>query len=389
MVTLGEHQKHALRRLRSGSVLKGGVGSGKSITGLCFWMQHFFDKSLYIITTADKRDRHEWDEELAKLEIDRPVVVDSWNNVAKYTSVINAFFIFDEQRAIGYGVWAQSFILIAKLNDWIMLTATPGDTWTDYIPLFIANGFYKNKSEFLDSHVVFSKYSRYPKVEKYLDVATLVDYKNSILVDMDFPRTAVKTVITIPVEFDKAAYNLAIRTRINPKTNSPFTSTSALCYYLRQLVSLDTSRINILRNLTVKHKRIVVFYNFNIELETLREFAEKSNITYAEVNGRFHQSIPETERWLYFVQFKSGSESWNCIQTNVIVYFSDSYSYKQMVQSAGRIDRYTTPFKELYYYRFYAGSSIENAILKALEMKEDFNESEFAKNFPPIMEGEG
>ena len=176
-VTLYDYQLDAINRMKIGCILCGGVGSGKSRTSLAFYYKLYDGDvntenyvrmteppDLYIITTARKRDTGEWDEELAHFYMstdpehdiyEHKVVVDSWNNIGKYVGVKNAFFIFDEQRVVGKGAWVKSFYKITQNNEWILLSATPGDCWTDYIPVFIANGFYRNRTDFNNQHVVY------------------------------------------------------------------------------------------------------------------------------------------------------------------------------------------------------------------------------------------
>lgn len=178
-VTLYDYQLDAINRMKIGCILCGGVGSGKSRTSLAFYYRLYGGQintkeyarmteppDLYIITTARKRDTGEWDEELAhfymstdpELDIyEHSVTVDSWNNIEKYVGVKNAFVIFDEQRVVGSGKWVKSFLKIAKENEWILLSATPGDCWTDYIPVFIANGFFRNRTEFNNQHAPSSQ----------------------------------------------------------------------------------------------------------------------------------------------------------------------------------------------------------------------------------------
>ena len=111
---LDEGQIKALKQLRNGNILCGGVGSGKSRTGLAYYFckvcggkingkAHGLDHDqipmtkpidLYIITTAKKRDQHEWEWELSDFLLSTKsennyykdkikVVVDSWNNIGK------------------------------------------------------------------------------------------------------------------------------------------------------------------------------------------------------------------------------------------------------------------------------------------------------------------
>lgn len=382
MVTLKPYQKDAVDRLRNGSILCGGVGSGKSVTSLCYYFRHNETKqmALYIITTARKRDTKEWEEELSLFLPIRPekVTIDSWNNVVKYVCVRDAFFIFDEQRVVGRGTWVKSFLAITKNNEWLLLSATPGDSWSDYIPVFIANGFYKNRTAFLQRHAVFSRFTKYPKIDRYVDCAYLEKLRQSILVDMDFERPTEAHHENILCEYDRNAVKTAMRIRWNPYTREPIQDAGELCFVLRRIVNSDPSRIEILRKLIDKHNRIIIFYNYDYELDILRSVCQHMAVS-AEWNGHRHEPVPDTERWVYLVQYTAGAEGWNCIETNIMIFYSQNYSYKIMTQAAGRIDRMNTPYHDLYYYHLRSDAPIDLAIRRALNAKKDFNEKRFIK----------
>ena len=394
---LEDYQLDAISRLQTGSILCGGVGSGKSRTALAYYfMQEGGEvmptylpmrakpRDLYIITTARKRDTLEWEGELAPFLLSthpeqnqfygNTVVVDSWNNVKKYVNVEDAFFIFDEQRVVGYGAWTKAFLKIAEKNDWILLSATPGDTWTDYIPVFIANGFYRNKSEFNREHVVLSRYTKFPKVEKYLNTGRLIRLRDRILVDMDFKRKTVSHHEDIYVRFDVSKYKDAIKNRWDPYKQEPIQQASGLCYVLRRIVNEDVSRQVALLELYEKHPKMIVFYNFDYELDILKGLYYGENVEIAEWNGHKHQPVPKNSRWVYLVQYTAGAEGWNCITTDTIVFYSQNYSYKILEQARGRIDRMNTPYTDLYYYHLKSRSGIDLAISKALQQKKKFNE---------------
>ena len=394
---LEDYQLDAISRLQTGSILCGGVGSGKSRTALAYYfMQEGGEvmptylpmrakpRDLYIITTARKRDTLEWEGELAPFLLSthpeqnqfygNTVVVDSWNNIKKYVDVEDAFFIFDEQRVVGYGAWTKAFLKIAEKNDWILLSATPGDTWTDYIPVFIANGFYRNKSEFNREHVVLSRYTKFPKVEKYLNTGRLIRLRDRILVDMDFKRKTVSHHEDIYVSFNASKYKDAIKNRWDPYKQEPIQQASGLCYVLRRIVNEDTSRQVALLELYEKHPKMIVFYNFDYELDILKGLYYGENVEIAEWNGHKHQPVPKNSRWVYLVQYTAGAEGWNCITTDTIVFYSQNYSYKILEQARGRIDRMNTPYTDLYYYHLKSRSGIDLAISKALQQKKKFNE---------------
>ena len=388
---LDDYQLDAVNKLRTGSILCGGVGSGKSRTSLYYYFVNVCGGKLdpeykpmssplklYIITTARKRDLKEWEGEMTPFYIDQEnVVVDSWENVKKYVDVTGSFFIFDEQRVCGYGVWAKSFIKIAKQNDWILLTATPGDTWEDYIPVFIANGFYKHKTEFMREHAVYNPYVKFRKVDHFIGERKLMRYKQSILVQMKYKNETYQHHEYIDAVYDRTMYRNVLKTRWNVFEDVPIENVSQLCQVLRRIINADQSRGTAVEGISVMHPRLIIFYNFNYELEILRTLDYGKGTIVAEWNGNKHEPIPDTERWVYLVQYAAGAEGWNCTQTDTIVFYSQNYSYKIMTQSAGRIDRRNTPFKDLYYYHIRSSAPIDMAITRALKQKKNFNEKDF------------
>lgn len=402
-VQLFDHQLDAVSKMKNGCILNGGVGSGKSITSLAYYYLNqggsleglsngdlpdmIKPRDLYIITTARKRDTLEWDKELARFLLtthpevayypNHSVIVDSWNNIKKYKDVYGAFFIFDEQRVVGSGAWVKAFLNITRKNHWILLSATPGDTWSDYIPVFVANGFYRNKTEFLRHHAVYSRYTKYPKIERYVDTGILLRYRNQILIDMDFHRKTVAHHEDIFVRYNVAQYKDVGKLRWNPYKNEPIVNAGELCYTWRKIVNSDASRQVALLELFEKHPKMIVFYNFDYELDILKGLYYGENTKVAEWNGHKHEPVPDGESWVYLVQYTAGCEGWNCITTDTIVFYSQNYSYKVMQQAAGRTDRLNTPYTDLYYYHLKSRSGIDLAISRALTEKRNFNESRY------------
>lgn len=377
---LREYQKDALSKMHNGCILCGGVGSGKSLTALAYAKLHGY-LDVYIITTARKRDTNEWESDIQKhggLE-EYAFKVDSWNNIKKYVDVKDAFFIFDEQRVIGHGEWVKCFLQITKKNKWILLSATPGDSWEDYIPVFIANGFYKNRTEFLHQHAVFSKFSKYPKIEKYIDEGLLIFYKDKILVPMYFNRKTTQHHINVFCDYDVTKYRYVMRNRWDIFNNKPIEQISSLCYTLRRIVNDNDNKSREVEKIQKLHNRLIIFYNFDYELERLKKIPYLKDTVIAEWNGHKHDSIPASKKWVYLVQYTAGAEGWNCTDTDTIVFFSPNYSYKVMVQSAGRIDRLNTSFVDLYFYHIKTKSIIDIAINSALSKKKNFNEKSLIK----------
>jgi len=404
MVELYDYQLKAIKKLQNGNILCGGVGSGKSRTSIAYyffevckgkapingegtWRMMIAPRDLYIITTAKKRDSGEWEEELAifNLSTDQDicmngvnVVIDSWNNIKKYRKVNGAFFIFDEQRVVGRGTWVKSFIDISRKNKWILLTATPGDTWSDYIPVFIANGFYKNRTEFNDRHCIFSRFTKWPQITGYYNEGLLERQKKYITVKMDVERSTVPHEFLSVVPYDKDLYFKVFRHRWDPYDNEPIAETGKLCYLLRRVVNDNSARIYKVFWILSQHPKAIIFYNFNYELEMMRESFDDAEYLYSEWNGQKHEEVPNSdEPWVYLVQYTAGAEGWNCITTDTIIFFSLNYSYKIMTQARGRIDRLNTPFTDLYYYTIRSAAPIDCAIERALKKKKNFNEKKF------------
>ena len=400
-ISLFDYQLDAVNRMRNGCILCGGVGSGKSRTSLAYYYKEQGGvlgtknyvrmknpKDLYIITTARKRDTLEWEGELSYFLLStnpkvngykNKVIVDSWNNIQKYKNVTDSFFIFDEQRVVGSGVWVKSFLKITKSNDWILLSATPGDTWQDYIPVFIANGFYRNRTEFCNEHIVYSRFSKFPKIDRYINTGRLIRLRDRILVDMDFKRETIAHHEDIIVQYDISKYKETMRNRWDPYNNEPITNASGLCYILRKIVNSDESRQIALMDILESRPKVIVFYNFDYELDILKGLHYGKDVQIAEWNGHSHQPIPTSKSWVYLVQYTAGCEGWNCIKTDTIIFYSQNYSYKVMAQAAGRIDRLNTPYTDLYYYHLKSRSGIDLAISKALKDKKKFNETRWVK----------
>lgn len=399
-VGLYDYQLKAIEQMRNGCILCGGVGTGKSRTALGYYFKENAGgigknyipmnrpQDLYIITTARKRDTFEWEGDMSPFLLSsdpkvntysNKVVVDSWNNIGKYKGVRGAFFIFDEQRLVGNGAWVKSFLTISKFNKWILLSATPGDSWSDYIPVFIANGFYKNRTEFIREHIVYSRFTKYPKVDKYINTGRLIRLRNRILVDMDFERKTISHHEDVNCEYDIYAYKSMIKNRWNPWTNAPIVNAAELCYSLRKIVNSDDSRQASLLELLEGHPRAIIFYNFDYELEILKDIYYGEDVHIAEWNGHKHQEIPRGDKWVYLVQYTSGCEGWNCITTDTIIFYSQNYSYKVLKQAEGRIDRLNSPYRDLYYYHLKSKSGIDLAISKSLKQKKKFNEGSFIK----------
>lgn len=380
MVKLYPHQEEALKKMHNGCILCGGVGSGKSRTALAYYDKFYSSSPFVIITTAKKRDTGDWEDECAPFRFKHTPIVDSWNNIKKYTDMKDAFFIFDEQRVVGYGAWTKSFLKITSFNKWILLSATPGDCWMDYLPVFIANGFYKNKTDFVRLHVIYSRYTKYPSVDRYVNTGLLCKHRQQVLVSMKDERKTKQHHHDIMCDYDFAAVKYLEKER-KDEEGRPLKNASAYCYQMRKIVNSDPSRIDKVKELCRENERVIIFYNFDYELMLLRDiFETKGEFTVAEWNGHKHEPCPKTRYWVYLVQYAAGAEGWNCITSDCMIFFSQTYSYRVLEQAKGRIDRMNTPFMDLHYYHLISNSRIDAAIKAALGRKKNFNVRGFASS---------
>lgn len=382
---LFEHQEVAVAQMENGRVLWGPVGSGKSTCALEYYIRNEAPKLIVVITTARKRDDLDWIREASFYGIGTDpgigkygaIEVDSWNNIGKYADHSDCFFIFDEQRLVGSGAWATAFLKLAKNNNWIMLSATPGDAWKDYIPLFIANGYFKNRSQFMREHVVYMPFRSFPQISHYVGTQKLEVLKSELLVEVPYKSPNDKVVNYLPVTYDKAAYDDASKRRWNPFTEEPFKDRAEMCHALRRISNQDPSRLQEVHNLLNTHPRLIVFYNFNYELDILRTLGDE--FVVKEWNGHQKDPVPEGDSWVYLVQYAAGAEAWECTSTDAICFYSLPYSYKQFTQAKGRIDRLNTPYYTLYYYVLLGITRLDRVIKDALDSKRDFNESELGE----------
>jgi len=387
--TLMPHQLAAINNLSNGKILYGSVGVGKSLTAVGYYLTKEAPADVIVITTAKKRDSLDWQGEFVRYGISthKPspfggqLTVDSWNNIAKYEDREECFFIFDEQRVVGSGAWVKSFQRIARKNRWILLSATPGDTWVDYVPVFVANGLFRNAAQFKREHIMYAPFAKYPKIVKYLDVATLEKYRNMLLVEMPYLKHTERIIEWVECKYDLDLFNLVTKRRWNVYENRPLKDVSEMFRVMRRVVNTDESRTEKLGELLSKHSRVIVYYNFDYELFLLQEWLSATNISFSEWNGHRHEQPPEGDVWIYLVQYMSGAEGWNCTYSDAICFYSLTYSYRTFEQAQGRIDRMDTPFEKLYYYVFWSDSMIDKSIKNALKHKKNFSERTFEKRF--------
>lgn len=368
------HQEEAVGKLKVGNILLGGVGSGKTYTSLFFYLKYFKHLPLLIITIPKKRDDGDWEQSTRNLKIsDSLVTVDSWNNIKKYKDIRKTFIIFDEQKASGYGTWAKTFITIASNNPWILLSATPGDKWEHYAPAFIANGFFKNITEFRERHIEYDNYVSYPKIKKYLNTARLEKMRRFITVPMPVERHTTRHRIIVDCEYDTDIYETVFKKRWNVYEDKPIENSSQMQHTIRKVVNNDATRKWAANWIMQLYHRIIIFYNYDFELGILIDICQETGLNYRQYNGHAHETVDDLDSWVYLVHYTSGAEAWENTECNTMMFYSLNYSWRIMEQCEGRIDRLNTPFKDLEYYYLESNAPIDRDIRRAVKNKKDFN----------------
>lgn len=246
--------------------------------------------------------------------------------------------------------------------------------------VFIANGFYRNKSEFEYYHIVYNPRTTFPQVLQYINVELLIQHRDELLVDMDFKRKTTSHHEEIAVRYDGELITQVIKTRQNLE-GEPIENAAQFCSVLRQITFSDESRVVALLELIEKHPTAIIFYNYDFELDILKSIDYGDDIEIAEWNGHKHEPVPTSSKWVYLVNYAAGAEGWNCITTDTIIFYSQNYSWRIMNQAQGRIDRLNTPYMNLWYYHLVSRSPIDRAITRALKAKGKFNEGRFYESF--------
>ena len=202
---------------------------------------------------------------------------------------------------------------------------------------------------------------------------------------MRYRKRTIPHHIDVWCKYDRQLYSRVVKDRWNPYTEEPIENVGEYCYLMRKVVNNDISRVLSTYEILNNFPRVIIFYNFDYELERIKTNLEgltilDEEVVVAEWNGHRHEEIPTSNRWAYLVQYNSGAEGWNCIETNAIIFYSQNYSYSMTHQAAGRIDRLNTPYVDLYYYNLFSDAPIDKAIRACIKKKKVFNEANWLRD---------
>lgn len=127
--------------------------------------------------------------------------------------------------------------------------------------------------------------------------------------------------------------------------------------------------------------RLIVFYNFKEELRHMETVCIEAKKTHSVVNGSV-KDLDAYERHsnsVTFIQYQAGAMGLNLQKANKIIYFTLPLSSELYEQSKKRIHRIGQD-QPCFYYQLIVKGSIEEKILKTLEMRQDFTEKLFEKD---------
>lgn len=124
--------------------------------------------------------------------------------------------------------------------------------------------------------------------------------------------------------------------------------------------------------------RLIVFYNFNAELEKLWDIANECNKPVSVVNGKERDTFNYTrdENSITFIQYQAGAMGLNLQKANRIIYYTPPLSSELFEQSKKRIHRIGQG-KTCFYYYLTCKGSVEEKIYKTLAMRKDFTDKLF------------
>lgn len=150
--------------------------------------------------------------------------------------------------------------------------------------------------------------------------------------------------------------------------------------YLRQLCN-SSEKLDMLRTLVEgTNDRVVVFYNFDIELKVLQQLCKKLKRPISYING--HEKnlncYNDCEDSITLVQYQSGSAGVNLQKANKMIYYSPPIKSDFYEQSKKRIHRIGQNHK-CTYWKLITHDSIEQQIYSTLAKKQDYTEELFRK----------
>ena len=171
----------------------------------------------------------------------------------------------------------------------------------------------------------------------------------------------------------------AHREEIYTKTLVGDTTLTKMLYERQLCGSYNANKLEALKDLLESSDdRIIIFYNFNNELDSIKELCEELNRPVSEVNGQVKDltNWNEQNNTVLLGQYQAASMGLNLQQANKIIYFTPPLSSELFEQSKKRISRIGQT-RNCFYYLLICKNSIEEKIYKTLEERRDFTDELF------------
>lgn len=394
---LYDSQEEVIQEIEGNSkILELGTGSGKTLISLQEYLDHHSQHPLLIICPNSKFREGGWDREVAVIEKHYGVKIDyevipyshlwtkrkvpkkpTYKTNDKLGDYKGRFIIFDEIHFVKNptserGKTAQ--LLIKNSKGFLGLSATPlSNGWEDSMNYFIMFGMAKNKTSFIREYA--SGLDHYYKPYGWKgDLLSPMWEAISIFRDKhdmtDLPKLTLQDVY-----FKKSTrYSKILKDRICE--DIVYDTVPKLYAGLRQYANLKHKGEYLNELLEGTSENVVVFYNFNTELDEIMKAIPKGKKVFI-ANGKGY-SIPQKGKWgnvknsVSVVQYQSGGTGIEMQYAYTVVFFSPTYSYQDYEQSMGRVYR-TGQEENVTAYLFKTRGTVETAIWKSLEKKKDFN----------------
>lgn len=282
------------------------------------------------------------------------------------------------------------FILKLKPSNVILLSGTPtGGKYEELYSQCKLLGWKINKKAFWDTYVVTRKMDI-----NGFSIPIVVGYKNVDRLKAklrEYGAVFMKTeeVLDLPEQLDNVIkvestkeYKKFVKNRlikIDGKELVGDTSLTKLLYQ-RQLASqYNSNKTTMLRDLLEStNDRVIVFYNFNEELEKIEDMCIRMERPVSVVNGQRKdlKCYEKDQDSVTLIQYQAGAMGLNLQKANKIIYFSLPLSSELFEQSKKRIHRIGQKNSCFYYYLI-TERSIEEKIYEVLGQRRDFTNKLF------------
>ena len=356
------------------------------------WYHHFVDNYGHV---ADVHNLTEWKLEDYKQLLKIHNIKDGYLSVfiinydlvwrrKELTKLSDYTLMLDESSLIQNETAKRSKFIINKLNpvNAILLSGTPVNGKYEHIwSQCKLLGWDISKSLFHRQYVVY-RMSRdgYPEIVGYKNVERLksklreygaVFMKTEEVIDLP-NQTFIPITIDETKEYKRFMKHSIIE--VEGKQLVGDTTLTKLLYSRMLCSTYNKDKLDAFKDLVDStNDRLIVFYNFNDELEKLKSIIDKP---ISIVNGSVKdlKAYEEKNNSITLVQYQAGAYGLNLQKANKIIYFSPTLSSEMYEQSKKRIHRIGQE-QPCFYYKLVTG--IEHHIYRVLDMRKDYTDALF------------